>query len=61
MIKNRTTLEIEVKGRLFSLECYSESPLEDVAEALAAMTAFVSDRISATKQPASEASEIEVE
>ena len=47
MIKNRTIVEVEVKGRAFGLECYSESPLEDVTQAIMQIQAIVNEKIKA--------------
>lgn len=47
MIKNRTIVEVEVKGRNYGLECYSESPLDEVMQAIAEIHAIVSERIKA--------------
>jgi hypothetical protein len=51
MLKNRTVIEVEVKGRVYRLECFSESPLEEVKEAIALMHGYISERISALPKP----------
>lgn len=48
MVKNRTILEFEVKGREYRLECFSESPLEDVIQALSQMNSYVMEKINAS-------------
>jgi len=45
MIKNRTIIEVEVKGRVYRLECTSDSPLVDVSEALASLNSIVTEKI----------------
>jgi hypothetical protein len=45
MIKNRTIIEVEIKGREFRFECASESTWEDVLAALSAMHQFSNERI----------------
>jgi len=49
MIKNRTIIEVEVKGRQYRLECVSDSPLVEVSEAIAILNTFVSEKINALK------------
>lgn len=52
MIKNRTVVETEVKGRAFGLECYSETPLEDVIQAISQIHAIVAERIRVLQEAA---------
>lgn len=49
MIKNRTIIEVEVKGRVYRLECGMESPLEDVAEAIGLFDGYITERINQMK------------
>lgn len=49
MIKNRTIIEVEVKGRVFRLECSSDSPLADVYEANSMINAYLVERLKAVE------------
>jgi hypothetical protein len=51
MIKNRTVIEVEVKGREYRLECFSESPLDEVKDAIILMHNYVVERINAIPKP----------
>ena len=51
MIKSRTIIEVEVKGRDYRFECCPDSPLEDVQQALAVMQEYVQGRLLAAKPP----------
>jgi hypothetical protein len=58
MIKNKTVIEMEIKGRNYRLECSPDSPLNEVMEALSAIHECVAQRLKAleeTKQVAEEA------
>ncbi len=46
-LRNRTYLEVKVGERNYSFECYSDSPLGEVHDALSQMKAYVVDRINA--------------
>jgi len=46
-IKSKTTLEVRIEDRIYSMECYSNSPLGEVHDALTQMKAYVVDRINA--------------
>jgi hypothetical protein len=46
-LKNKTYLEVKVGDRTYALECYSDSPLGEVFDALSSMKAYILDRINA--------------
>lgn len=46
-LKNKTILEVKIGERTYSMECYSDSPLGEVHDALTQMKAYVVDRINA--------------
>lgn len=46
-IKSKTVLEVKVGDRVYSMECYSDSPLGEVHDALTQMKSYVVDRINA--------------
>lgn len=50
MIKNRTLIEVEVKGRDFRLECSADSPLPDVIEAATLIHNFLNERLKVASQ-----------
>lgn len=51
MIRNRTVIEVEVKGRSYCLECFPESPLDEVKEAIILFHNYVVERINAIPKP----------
>jgi hypothetical protein len=51
MLRNRTIIEVEVKGREFRFECFSETPMEDVLLAIQSMHTIVSDMLKAAHPP----------
>ena len=50
IIKNNIIIEVEVKGRKFSMECSPESPLPDVMEANSIIGSYLTERIKASEQ-----------
>lgn len=50
MIKNKTVIEMEVKGRNYRLECSPDSPLNEVMEALSAIHECVAQRLKAVQE-----------
>lgn len=57
MLKNRTVLEIEVKGRDYRFECSPDSPLTDIQEALAILNQYVVSRLQAPEEKPEEVKE----
>lgn len=45
MIKNKTIIEAKVGERTYQMECFPESPLGEVYDALNQMRAYVIERI----------------
>ena len=41
MLKAKTVIEVKVNDRTYQLECYSDSPLGEVYDALVSMRAFI--------------------
>mgnify|MGYP001596697425 CR=1 FL=1 len=54
MIKNKTVFEVEVSGRPFRFECYPDSSLVDVANALDQMKNYISERLKAAQEASQE-------
>lgn len=46
-LKNRTTLEVKIGERTYSMDCYNDSPLGEVHDALTQMKTYIVDRINA--------------
>ena len=46
-LRNKTTLEVKVGDRTYSMECYNESPLGEVFDALTQMKSYIVERINA--------------
>lgn len=46
-LKQRTYLEVKFDDRVYAFECYSDSPLGQVHDALVQMKAYIVDRINA--------------
>ncbi len=52
MLKTRTIIEIEVKGRDYRFECSPDAPLADVYEAITVMNNYITGRLQqAQEQP----------
>ena len=49
MIKNRAIIEVEVKGRIFALECAQESTWDDVMQALNQLNTIAVEKINLAK------------
>lgn len=45
MIKQKIVLEEQIGERLYTLECYADSPLGEIHDAICKMKAFVVQRI----------------
>lgn len=45
MIKNKTIIEVKMNERIYQLECYPESPLGEVHDALCLMKSYVIERM----------------
>ena len=60
MLKHRSIIEFEVNGRTYRLECASQSPLEDVHQALMMMQDYVK-KIGIPPPPEKESQEKEEE
>ena len=45
MIKNKAILEVKIGERIYAMECYSDSPLGEVHDALSQMKQFVIERM----------------
>lgn len=56
-LKNRTYLEVKIDGRVYALECDSNSCLGSVHDALTQMKAYVVDRINAQAENEKKAEE----
>jgi molybdopterin-guanine dinucleotide biosynthesis protein A len=59
MIKNRTIIEVEVKGREYQLVCCCDSPLTEVQEALTLIQNYVQERLKGIPSQNEENSEVE--
>lgn len=46
-LRNKTYLEVKIDEKIYSLECYSDSTLGAVHDALTQMKAYIVDRINA--------------
>ena len=46
-LRSKTVLQVKVGERTYEMECYSDSPLGEVHDALTQMKAYVVDRINA--------------
>lgn len=46
-IRNKAILQVKIGERTYEMECYNESPLGEVFDALTLMKAYVVDRINA--------------
>lgn len=57
MIKNKTFIEAEVKGRDYIFMCSPDSPLEEAYEALKIIERYLIDRLKAV-QPAEQTQEV---
>lgn len=44
-LRNRTTLEVKVGDRTYSMDCNSDSPLGEVYDALTQMRSYIVERI----------------
>lgn len=49
MIKNKTFIEIEVKGRDYIFVCSPDSPLQDAHEAVKLIEKYLMERLQATQ------------
>jgi len=56
-LKNKTTLEVKIGNRIYSMECYSDSPLGEVYDALSQMKGYIVDRINAQAENEKKAEE----
>ena len=56
-LKNRTYLEVKIDGKVYALECDSNSCLGAVHDALAQMKAYIIDRINAQAENEKKAEE----
>ena len=56
-LKNRTYLEVKIDGKIYALECNSDSTLGAVHDALTQMKAYVVDRINAQAENEKKAEE----
>jgi len=45
MIKNKTILEVKIGERAYQMECYPDSPLGEIFDALCAMRGFIVQRM----------------
>ncbi len=58
MIKNRTIIEVEVNGRMFALECASESTWEEVIKSLTTIYELALQKQEAAKAQAEKQKEV---
>lgn len=56
-LKSKTILQVKVGERTYEMECYSDSPLGEVHDALSQMKAYVVDRINAQQDNEKKAEE----
>lgn len=51
MIKNKTFIEVEVKGRDYAFLCSPDAPLPEAHEALKLVEQYLVDRLNAVQHP----------
>lgn len=61
MIKIRTFIEVEIKGREYSLLCSSDSPIDDALEANALINSYLLERKKLVEQKPADPQEVEQE
>lgn len=57
MIKNKTTLELEIGGKLYTFLCDTDSVLDHVHQALTNFKTFVAGKIQEAQAPSASVSE----
>ena len=57
MIKNRTIIEVEVNGRIFCLQCASESSWQEVSHAASMLNEIANEKIKLAQPPQQSANE----
>lgn len=61
MIKNKTFIEVEVKGRDYIFICSPDSPLPEAHEAVKLMEQYLVERLNALQQPQIQTDEVKEE
>lgn len=51
MIKNKVVLEVQVGERVYSMECYHDSPLGEIHDALSHMKGFIIQKMKDAEHP----------
>jgi hypothetical protein len=51
-VKNKVSLEVKVNDRIYSLECYSDSPLGEAFDAVNQIRAYIIDKINESAKEA---------
>lgn len=60
-LRQKTVLEVKIDDRVYSMECYSDSPLGCVHDALSQMKAYVVSRINEMQEKESQPKEENVQ
>lgn len=58
MIKNKTFIEIEVKGRDYTFVCSPDSPLNDAYDAVKLIENYLVERLNAVQTPQVQTEEV---
>jgi|HubBroStandDraft_3_1064219.scaffolds.fasta_scaffold292524_1 hypothetical protein len=61
MIRNRTLIVVEVKGREYNFECAPDSPLDEAAAAVELMKNYIQERMQAAVKPVVEEPTLPIE